>query len=440
MATNGTAGVPTSRASLLGSSGRVDLPYLRGGSGVFLEDEDGRSYLDGSSGALAASLGHGRADMAAVLQEHAASAGFVHRTQLRNRPTEELADLIAQWAPGKLSSSMFVSSGSDANELALGLSIRYWVGKGEPQRQQVLARNRSYHGATLGALSLTGLDERSGVMRSLLLRVPRLPSPGPDLDAEGERRLLAELDAAFSAANPETLAAVMIEAVSGTAGGAIIPPRSYMDRIQRLCRESGALLIVDEVMSGFGRTGRLFAFEHLGLEPDVVTFGKGVSGGYSPLAGVIVTAAVAEQLDELGGVGLGHTYMNAPLPSAVGLAAARVILDHDFLFSVRARGEELRAQLRALRDRHPGWIAGIRGIGLMNAVDITTRPDDRGSGPGRLVAAMRQAGLLIYPATPHVAGDTTTHGVMVAPPLVITAKEVSELVRRFDSGVTRYFD
>jgi adenosylmethionine-8-amino-7-oxononanoate aminotransferase len=266
-------------SSLLGAGGRAELPYVRGGSGVFLEDEDGRRYLDGSSGALAAALGHGRADMARVLWDQATAVAFAHRTQLRNRATEELADLIAQWAPGGLGRSMFVSSGSDANELALGLSIRYWARKGRPERMRVLARDRSYHGATLGALSLTGLDERRGAMRSLLLQVPRLPSPGPDCDAEGERRLLAELDAAVTAAGPETLAAVMIEAVSGTSGGAIVPPRSFTDRIQQVCRDTGALLIVDEVMSGFGRTGRLFAFEHLGLEPDLVTFGKGVRGG-----------------------------------------------------------------------------------------------------------------------------------------------------------------
>ncbi|MDI2098650.1 aspartate aminotransferase family protein [Ruicaihuangia caeni] len=430
----------TSPGSLLGWRARRELPYVRRGSGVFLEAEDGVNYLDGSSGALAAALGHGRGDMAAVLSNQAMSVAFAHRTQLRNRATEELADLLAQRAPGDLSSSMFVSSGSDANELALALSIRYWHGEGHPERQHVLARGRSYHGATLGALSLTGLAERRAVMEPLLFEVPRLPSPGPDLDAEGESRLLAELETALCSVQPHHVAAVMIEAVSGTSGGAIVPPRSYTDRIQRFCRETGALLIVDEVMSGFGRTGRLFAFEHLGLEPDVVTFGKGVSGGYCPLGGVIVTTAVAERLDELGGVGLGHTYMNTPLPSAVGLAACRIILAEQFLSSVHARGEELRTQLRLLRERHSERISSVRGVGLMNAVEIVARPDDRQSSAGLLLGAMRDAGLLLYPATSHVPGSSTTHVVMVAPPLVITAEEVNELVRRFDRGLTRYFE
>lgn len=428
------------RSSLLGSSGRADLPVVARGRGIYLEDEEGREYLDGSSGALAAALGHGRADMAEVLRDQATAVAFAHRTQLRNRPTEELADLLAERAPAGLSRSMFVSSGSDANELALGLSIRYWAAKGDQDRHRVLARHRSYHGATLGALSLTGLTERRGVMQPLLLDVPRLPSPAPDLDADGERRLLSELDVAVAAAGPERLASVMIEAVSGTSGGAIVPPRSYTDRIQQLCRDTGALLIVDEVMSGFGRTGRMFAFEHLGLSPDVVTFGKGVSGGYCALAGVITTSAVSEQLDELGGVGLGHTYMNTPLPSAVGLAASRIILEPDFLSSVEARGVELREQLHRLRQDEALRIAAVRGIGLMNAVAIRRRPDDKEAGPSRLLAAIREAGLLLYPATPHIPGDTTAHTVMVAPPLIITAKEVGELVRRFDRGLRNYFE
>lgn len=426
---------------LLGASGRGTLlPYVVSGHGVFLESEDGRQFLDGSSGALAASLGHGRTDMADALREQAASVAFAHRTQLRNRPTEELASIIAHWAPGDLERCMFVSSGSDANELALGLTIRYWAARGESGRTAVLARDRSYHGATLGALSLTGLEERRKAMTPLLLSIARFPSPRPTMDQSSERQLLKDVEAAFAAVGVEKLAAVVIEAVSGTSGGAIVPPRSYTERIQELCRETGALLIVDEVMTGFGRTGRAFACDLLGLEPDIVTFGKGISGGYAPLAGVIVRPGVADLLDEVGGVGLGHTYMNTPLSSAVGLAASRIILDSVFLASVEARGLEVRDQLRALQSKHPDKIAAVRGVGLMNAVEVTSVEKDRTLGNDRLLTAMREAGLLLYPATPHSADDSGTHIVMVAPPLVITAGEVSELVRRFALGLEKYVE
>ena len=424
---------------LLGSSGNAErLPYVVGGSGVFLECEDGRQYLDGSSGALAASLGHGRADMADALRDQAAAVAFAHRTQLRNRPTEQLASLIAQWAPGDLEQCIFVSSGSDANELALSLAIRYWAALGEPDRTAVLARDRSYHGATLGALSLTGLQERRTAMQPLLLTIGRLPSPGTVMNPEHERTLLEDLEGTFEKTGADRVAAVVIEVVSGSSGGAIVPPRSYVEAVQRLCRDSGALLIVDEVMTGFGRTGKAFACDHFGMEPDILTFGKGVSGGYAPLAGVVVRRHVAEQLDDIGGIGLGHTYMNTPLTSAVGLAASRVILDTAFLASVYACGVQLRDQLQNLQKERPDWIAAVRGLGLMNAVEVTNVDDERASGLDRLLTALRDAGLLLYPATPHSPGDARSHILMVAPPLIISSDEIGELVRRFRAGVETY--
>lgn len=263
---------------LLGAGRQAELPYVRAGQRVFLQGEDDHWYLDGSSGALAANLGHGREDMAEAMRAQARTVAFAHRTQLRNRPAEQLAELIATWAPGDLSQCMFVSSGSDANELALAIAMRYWSAHGAPQRNVMVARDRSYHGATIGSLSLTGLAERRVAMSSLLLDVARLPSPPPDTDQAAVAELVTEVQRLF-AVRAGTLAAVVVEVVSGTAGGAIVSPPEYLAAIQTLCRETGTLLIVDEVMSGFGRTGRAFASAHADLQPDILTFGKGVRGG-----------------------------------------------------------------------------------------------------------------------------------------------------------------
>ncbi|GAA3934654.1 aspartate aminotransferase family protein [Microbacterium soli] len=430
---------PTTTEHLLGAGAHAaDLPYAVSGDGVYIESLDGRRFLDGSSGALAANLGHGRKDIAAALAAQAEAIAFAHRTQFRNGPTEELAALIADAAPGDLERCLFVSSGSDANELALSLAARYWAARGEQGRTVVLARDRSYHGATLGALSLTGLAERREGMERYLLELARMPAPAPELTDDDEADLLRRVDAAFDVVADGALAAVMLEVVSGAAGGAIVPSNAYIERVRRRCAEAGALLIVDEVMTGFGRTGRAFACEHFGLEPDILTFGKGVSGGYGALAGVIARPAIADRLAGAGGVGLGHTYMNTPIASAVGLAASRITLDPEFLAEADQRGAELRALLRGEQLRRPEVITAVRGIGLMNAIDVVARDGAAAHRMGDLLGALREAGLILYPATPYHSGESRILTVMVAPPLVITPDEIRDLVERLRAGLDIY--
>jgi len=429
--------VPASSA-LLGASSAADLPFAVRGHGVYIEDADGRDYLDGSSGALAAALGHGREDLARVLSEQAAAVAFAHRTQFRHESTEELAELVAAAAPGDLSRCLFASSGSDANEIALSVAVRYHRARGEAGRTRLLARDRGYHGATLGALALTGLVERRAALEPILPNVLRLPAPGPELDDAGERALLDELDAAFDAVEPGTLAAVFVELVAGAAGGAIVSPASYVERLARRTREAGALLVADEVMTGFGRTGRAFASEHYGLVPDILTFGKGVSGGYMPLSGVIVSEPVSQAIADVGGVGLGHTYMNVPIASAVGRAAAGIILRPAFLQRAAEAGDRLGALLAQVVADLPDTALRTRGIGLMRALDVRDVAGDQAAGMARLRAALREAGLIVYPATPYRVGDDEVLTILVAPPLVITDEELSDLALRLRRGLTGY--
>lgn len=432
----------TPASYLIGASSWEGLPYVSEGHGVYLEADDGRVFLDGSSGALAASLGHGRSDLANVLREQAEKASFTHRSQMRNRPVEELAALLANYAPGDLTRSMFVSSGSDAVELALKIAVRYWASRGDSLRRKFLARDLSYHGTTIGSLSLTGVPARRQGVEHLLIDVARIPTPSSGANGgTSPAALLQRLSEAFQREKAGTIAAVVTEVISGGSGGVILPPPGYLDELQRLCREHGALLIVDEVMSGFGRTGRPFACEHFGVTPDLLVFGKGISGGYAPLAGVIATGEVAEAVEGIGGVGLGHTYMNVPIAAAVGLATARVVLDEEFLANVRERGEDLRAGLRQVQGQHPDLIADVRGVGLMNAVEFRGG-SERQDAPTttELLDACRESGLLLYPATSDHRLSAPPPALLVAPPLTIAPAEVDDLVARFGRAMLNLED
>lgn len=419
---------------LIGPATWRGLPYAVRGHGIYIDTDDGRTVIDASSGALAVSLGHGRTDVVDFIAEHSRSLAFAHRTQFRSAVTEDLADLLARNTPGDLERSVFVSSGSDAIEMAIKMAVGFHMAAGQP-RTGLMARDLSYHGATMGSSSLTGIPARRQLLAGLLLDVARIPTPHP---GEHDGDILEKLRADFLAANPASLAAVVTEVVSGGSGGAIQPPEGYLQALRALCDEWGVLLIFDEVLTGAGRTGRGFAAEHFGVVPDMLVFGKGISGGYAPLAGVVVRPAIADALEGLGGVGLGHTYMNTPGAAAAGLAASRIIFDPEFLMSVRETGEALRDALSETARAHPQLIADVRGIGLLNAVEFHPRTDAASSAmTNAVLEACMDSGLMIYPAAHDYRRSPERAVVMMAPPLVITTEEVELLADRFASAVNQ---
>lgn len=411
----------------------AELPLVIDGDGVYLRALDGTRYLDGSSGAVAANLGHGNERIAEALAEQARSVAFAHRTQFRSRPVEELAARVGEYAPGELGWSIFSSSGSEANELALRLALSYAAARGNPGRTDFVSRALSYHGSTLGALSLTGQARRRSGVESLLHGFPRLHAADPFAPSVEELR--AELDGL----DPGRVAAVVTESVGGASSGALVPPPGYYEALRAWCDAHDVLWIADEVMCGFGRTGRWFAIEHWAAVPDLLVFGKGVSGGYGPLAGVVATGSVAETvLEGQGYVGFGHTYTNTPLSAAVGVAVVREIERHGLVAHAEAMGRELGEALRSLTDQHR-VVWQCRGLGLLWALELGDADAGRpwpadAHTTQRLLAAARAEGLLLYPAL-QGARNGLGDGVLVAPPLIISRAELADLVDRLDAAL-----
>lgn len=418
------------------------LPIVSHGEGVWLVDEAGHCYLDGSSGAVVASLGHGNAEIAAALQKQATTVAFAHRTQFRNRPAEKLAAELVDLAPSSIVRAVLLSSGSEANELAIKLAIRFWQEKGKPSKHSIVSRWTSYHGSTLGALSATGHPARRRAFADLLHPFPRVAAPyclrcpvgaSPENCAEA---CLDDLEVAIQREGPERLAAFIAEPIVGASAGVLVPPSGYHERVRELCDQYELLWIADEVMSGSGRTGRWLAVEHWDAVPDLVVMGKGLTGGYAPLSAVLCTSEVAATLEssELGVAAGGHTYTNTPLPAAAGLAALEVMRRQDLVSRASVLGAVLREELISL-SQEIEMIGDVRGLGLLQGIELvanrrTLDPfDPKLHVTARLVEAARRRGLLVYPAPLGINGQTGD-AIIVAPPLIISEMEIRELVTR----------
>lgn len=426
---------------------RTPPPVAVRAQGVYIWDAEGRQYLDGSSGALVSNLGHGVPEISDAMNQQARRLDFVHRTLFASEPLLALADRVAAWAPGDLAYSAFVNSGSEATEIAVKLAQQYWAEQGQPRRRWVISRWSSYHGSTLGALSLSGNVPRRRTVGDALERNPGVMQPHC-LFCPAEKRFpecalfcARALEREIHRTGPENVAAFIAEPIVGASGGAITPPPGYLETVADICRRHGILFIADEVMTGFGRTGRPFGHQHWNVLPDIMVVGKGLSAGYTPIAGVVVRAPVVEVLRSGSGrFGPGHTFSGNPISAAVALRVLQYMEEHDVVNRAAARGEELRAGLEELAGRHP-IVLEVRGRGLMLGLEFGLR-DGAGVRPfpaernatGAVLSAARKRGLILYPcrgAIDGAAGDA----VLVAPPLTIAPDEVAELLDRLDQAL-----
>jgi adenosylmethionine-8-amino-7-oxononanoate aminotransferase len=419
-------------------------PLVERGEGVFLYDESGRRYLDAASGAVVANIGHGVEAIAAAMADQARRVAFSYRTQFSSRPLEELARRIAAIAPGDLEFSVFTNSGSEATEAALRLALQYWREVGRPEKTHVVSRHMSYHGMTLGALSMSGHPGRRAGLEPLLHQFPAVPPAycyrcplglSPDTCAT---RCAEEWETAFVAAGPETVAAAIVEPVVGAAGGAVPAPDGYLARLREICDRHEVLLIADEIITGFGRTGTWFGCDHDGVVPDLLVVGKGISAGYVPVAAVIARRHVVDAIERGSGVGVfSHTYSGFPLGAATCLAVLDYLDEHDLVTAARDRGAELRAGLEAVAARHP-IVGDVRGRGLLLGLELVADPRTKRRFPveaqvaRRLVDLSFERGLILYPAGTPPAGDA----VLVTPPLTISRAEIGELLELLDAALT----
>lgn len=408
------------------------------GEGIYLYDESGKRYIDGSGGALVVNIGHGQKEILKGMTEQMGRLGYVHGTQFTTKAMEDYAGALAGILPKGLEKIYFLSGGSESIEAAIKLARQYFLESGQSQRWRVVARWHSYHGNTLGALSLTG---RIGMRRPylpLLIDFPHFPPPYCYRCPFGLAYPECELECAKALENvilmegPETISAVILEPVIGATVGAVVPPNGYLSSIRKICDHYGILLIDDEVMTGMGRTGRWFAVEHWGVTPDIMVLGKGMSGGYFPLSAMITRGEFVDRLKEkTGGFVHGHTFSHHPVACAVGLAVLEYIRKHQLVERGAGRGEYLLKGLEELKALP--FVGDVRGKGLMTAIEFvkdqkTKEPFPRGDKfAERVIDLAFENGLILYPGTGFVDG-VNGDMVMVAPPLIIEENQIDEII------------
>lgn len=431
-------------SALLKQSIDKTYPMVTYGKGIMLYDEEGREYLDGSSGAMTASLGHGVEEIAEAMKEQALRVAFTYRTQFTNQPAEELARRLTRLAPGDLNWAFFVGSGSEASELSIRTAVGHWREKGAPAKVKILGRHTSYHGMTMGALSMSGHAARRPDYGSLLHDFPVAPPAYAYRFAQPEEseeqyamRAADAFEQAILAEDPNTVAAIIVEPIVGAAGGALTPPRGYFARLREICDRQDVLLIVDEVITGMGRTGDWFASSYEGVIPDILLMGKGISAGYTPLAAVLLREHIVQVLRQGSGVApFGHTFSGNPLGAATCLAVLDFMERENVLSNVRERGTQLEKGLRELSQCFRN-VADVRGRGLLwgfeFVMDPGTRqaPDPSHNASNVFVAECLKEGLIVYPA----GIPPLNNAVLIAPPLVISEKEVEVLLDKLGKAL-----
>jgi len=428
---------------ILHRSLRTDPAIAVSGQGIMLRDSTGREVMDGSGGAAVACLGHGHPVVIAAMKAQIDRLCYAHTSLFSCEAAESLAELLVGHAPGGLTHAYFVSSGSEAMEAALKLSRQYMLEIGQPQRTRYIARRQSYHGNTLGALALGGNAARRAPYAPILADVFSHVAPcyayrdrgAGESDADYIARLAAELEAEFQRLGPDTVIALCAETVVGATLGCVTALPGYFPAMREVCDRHGALLILDEVMSGMGRTGRTHAWEDEGITPDIQVIAKGLGGGYQPIGGILVARHVAHALRDGSGVFKhGHTYQAHPVASAAALAVQQVIRDEDLLANVRAMGAHLAERLVARFGNH-AHVGDIRGRGLFQAIELVAdRASKEPFDPTLHIAdRVREAafnhGLACYPMNGTIDGTRGDH-VILAPPYIANAAQIDAIVQR----------
>ncbi|MDN2580649.1 aspartate aminotransferase family protein [Aquibium sp. ELW1220] len=430
---------------------RQRRPLVAEARDIYIHDVNGKRYIDATSGAMVSNIGHGNERVLAAMRAQMEKATFAYRLHFENEPAEELARLTAAKMPEGLDRVFFVSGGSEAVESAAKLARQWAVATGQPERWKIISRYPSYHGSTLGALALTGMDLMSRPFEPMLRAMPKIAAPTCYLDRDNhsleERglRYAEMLREEIERQGAETVLAFIMEPVGGASTGALVAPDGYYARVAEICREHGILLILDEVMTGAGRTGRFLAAEHWGLAPDIVVLSKGFGAGYVPLGAMVAHRRLVEPVLAAGGFVHGFTYAGNPLACAAGLAVLGEIDRLDLCDNARAMGEALMAGLSGLKERYP-FVGDVRGKGLLTAFELVA---DRGTmaplpkamdAHVHLVEEAYSRGLILY--SRRTRGGLEGDHFMVCPPLIVSREQIAEimglLVESLDAFADRF--
>ncbi len=421
-----------------------DYPLVVRGEGVYLYDADGKQYLDGSGGAAISCLGHGHRVVIDAIKDQAEKLAFAHTMFFTNQPQEDLAHQLVDRFGREDARVYFLSGGSEANETAMKLARQYWLSQGQDQKHLVISRRQSYHGNTLGALSASANPARRKVYGPLLHNWPTI-SPcyeyryrrAHESEYEYGERVAGSLEEAILSARAENVSAFIAEPIVGATLGAVPAVKGYYQAIRKICDRHQVLLIMDEVMSGCGRSGTYFAFEQEGVTPDIATLAKGLGGGYQPIGAVIAQGFIHRGIvDAFGSFAHGHSYVGHATVAAAALAVMQVLDDENLLESVKSTGCLLRNQLRDVFAEHP-HVGNIRGRGLLIGIELVEDRETKAGirkelgVPAAIRSAAMENGLICYPGGGTVDGIDGAH-ILLAPPFIYQPQHVDELVSKLE--------
>ena len=416
-------------------------------AGVWVTDDAGNKYIEGMAGLWCTSLGFGEERLVEAAAKQMRELPYYHLfTHKTHVPAIDLAEKLCSMAPGNMAQAFFANSGSEGNDTAVKLIWYYHNAIGKPEKKKILARIKGYHGVTVASASLTGLpynhkDFDLPIHNIMHVDCPHYYRYGEEGESEEAfaTRMAENLEKRILDEGPDTVAAFFAEPIMG-AGGVILPPKTYFEKIQAVLKKYDVLLVADEVICGFGRTGNMFGSETYGIQPDMMTVAKALSSAYLPISAVLVSEKIADGVSKnsgkLGTFGHGYTYSGHPAAVAVALETLKIYDERKIIDHVKEVGPHLQKRLREF-EAHP-HVGEVRGTGLIGAIEFvadkaTKRSFDPTKGVGAKIMATAQEKGVILRATP---GDA----IAFSPPLIITKEEIDEMVDRFAQAVTSLAD
>lgn len=424
-------------------------PKIERGEGIYLYDEAGKKYIDGCSGSAVANIGHGNKEIAEYTKEHMERIAFTHLSRWTVDSIEACAQKVTEWMPGDLNHVYFVSGGSESTETAMKMARQYFVERdgAKTSKWKVISKWNSFHGNTMGSLSMTGITGRRKIYDPMLINSPKIPqfyhyrNPwGCETLEETSIKAAQALEEEILRHGADNIAAFITEPVVGSAVPGAHPTETYFKMVREICDRYDVLLIVDEVMAGFGRTGKKMAIDHYGIVPDIITTAKGMSCGYTPIGAAVASDKVFEAImvDGTGHFVHGHTYAGNPLSCGIAQKVMEIVEREGYVANSAQQGEYLFSKMQELY-QYP-IVGDIRGKGLMIGIELVKHPGTKepfqvsDNVKGILTNKCLEHGLVIYPGGGSVDGVRGDHA-LIAPPINITKEEVDALYDALEKGI-----
>ena len=422
------------------SSSARPLNTVTKGEGAYLYRADGTRLLDAAGGAVVTNIGHGRKEVADAVYQATLSCSYVVPPWLTPERERLLERLTRDWLPPHLTRHHLTCSGSEGVETAMKIALQYQAARGKPAKTAIIARTPSYHGTTLATAAASGHEARKRGLEQALAHYPSAPAPyplrQPGSEADVVRHCLDALEAEILRVGADSVAALLAEPIVGASGGALVPPNGYWQGARELCDRHDMLLLADDVMAGFGRTGTPFSLDHWNVAADVLVAGKGLGGGYAPITGVFATEQVGAALDAAGMNVMFHTFAAHPAACAAADKVLEILTREDLVARAATIGAELKTRLADAFAQHP-HVAEVRGSGLLLAVEIVADRDTLEPFPladgvaNRVVAAGLRRGVAFYPGGTGAVRDI----VLIGAPFVIDESDVAQMVEVFVAAV-----